>query len=327
MATQENHWKLGLFVVTGLALALVTVTFLGAWSLQNEVKSYVSFFDESVQGLEVGSPIKFRGVTIGKVDKIRVARDHRHVEVESELSVEQLDRLGLDISKEQRRFVGAPDRLEMSTELRLQLASAGLTGLKFLQLDFFDPKRYPPPSLPFKVPQNTIPTAPSMMKDLGDSLTLIANLLPEIVEQTASIMGEIEVMVRDVSERQLTEQISSVVLTLNEVLATTQSKLAGVDTGGISRDAKRSLRSIDAAALRLDQLLARIEQKGGLLSSVERATGAVGDTLREADGLGNQLINTLEAIESAARSLRMFTGALEQDPDMLLKGRRPQRKR
>ena len=70
MAAPQNHWKLGLFVVVGLALAVATVTLLGAFSTYREVGLYVSYFDESVQGLEVGSPIKFRGVTIGTVGRI-----------------------------------------------------------------------------------------------------------------------------------------------------------------------------------------------------------------------------------------------------------------
>ena len=87
MAAPTNHWKLGLFVVVGFVLALSTVAVLGARSLRKEVVQYVSYFDESVQGLEAGSPIKFRGVTIGTVGKIDVAPDHRHVEVTSELGV------------------------------------------------------------------------------------------------------------------------------------------------------------------------------------------------------------------------------------------------
>src|SRR4051812_46819040 len=97
MAAPTNHWKLGLFVVVGIVMSLTTVAVLGARSLRTEVGRYVSYFDESVQGLEVGSPIKFRGVTIGTVARIDVAPDHRHVEVMSDLGVAELSRLGLDI--------------------------------------------------------------------------------------------------------------------------------------------------------------------------------------------------------------------------------------
>ena len=68
-----NHWKLGLFVVLGFVLALCTVVFLGARSLHKDSVSYKTYFDESVQGLEIGSPIKFRGVTIGNVSAIDIA--------------------------------------------------------------------------------------------------------------------------------------------------------------------------------------------------------------------------------------------------------------
>lgn len=90
MAAPTNHWKLGLFVVVGFVLVLSTGAVLGARSLRKEVVRYVSYFDESVQGLETGSPIKFRGVTIGNVGWIDVAPDHRHVEVTSELGVAEL---------------------------------------------------------------------------------------------------------------------------------------------------------------------------------------------------------------------------------------------
>jgi phospholipid/cholesterol/gamma-HCH transport system substrate-binding protein len=99
MAASTNHWKLGLFVVVGFALTLCTIAVLGARSMRKEVVRYVSYFDESVQGLEVGSPIKFRGVTIGTVGKIEIAPDHRHVEVTNDLGVGELNRLGLDVAK------------------------------------------------------------------------------------------------------------------------------------------------------------------------------------------------------------------------------------
>src|SRR5689334_10123462 len=96
MSAPTNHWKLGLFVVVGFIIMLSTVAWLGARSLRKETSRYVSYFDESVQGLEIGSPIKFRGVTIGSVAKIAIAQDHRHVEVTSELGKDELRRLGLN---------------------------------------------------------------------------------------------------------------------------------------------------------------------------------------------------------------------------------------
>lgn len=143
MSTPINHWKLGLFVVVGFVLAACTVVFLGARSLKKQSVEYKTYFDESVQGLEVGSPIKFRGVIIGNVSAIDVAPDHRHVAVTSALTVQDLSDLGLS------KGAGKTTKIRIPIDLRVQLASQGITGVKFLQIDFFDVKDNPPPVLPF----------------------------------------------------------------------------------------------------------------------------------------------------------------------------------
>ncbi|MFA6034291.1 MAG: MlaD family protein [Myxococcota bacterium] len=295
MASPQNHWKLGLFVVAGLALTLAVVVVIGARSMHKDVGLYVSYFDESVQGLEVGSPIKFRGVTIGNVGKIQVAPDHRHVMVESELGVDELARLGLDVTELPIKK-GVPRKLEMTADLRMQLASSGLTGVKFLQLDFFDVKAFPAPELPFAVPKNCIPTAPSMMKSLEDSLTYMIKRLPEITDKTASILAEIDVIVHKVSEQKIPEKIAS------------------------------TLGGVDAAVGHMDVILDRIGREEGLLASIERVSVSIGDTLRDADGLGGQLLEAVASVQAAARSIRKFVDALEQDPDMLMKGRSKEKK-
>src|SRR5437870_930759 len=54
--TATNHWKLGLFVVAGILAAAGTVFWLAAHRFQRDALQAVSYFDESVQGLDVGSP-------------------------------------------------------------------------------------------------------------------------------------------------------------------------------------------------------------------------------------------------------------------------------
>ena len=175
MSTPTNHWKLGLFVVVGFVLAACTVVFLGARSLQKQSVEYKTYFDESVQGLEVGSPIKFRGVIIGNVSAIDVAPDHRHVAVTSALTVQDLSDLGLA-----KGGTGKKTKIRIPIELRVQLASQGITGVKFLQIDFFDIKDNPPPVLPFEVPDNYIPAAVSTMKNLEDAVVRAVNRIPEL---------------------------------------------------------------------------------------------------------------------------------------------------
>lgn len=133
MSTPSNHWELGLFVTLGVGLGLVTMGTLGARSLQHETVPYTFYFDESVQGLDKGSATKFRGVTVGTVAAIDVAPDRRRVEVTSDMDVAELRRLGL------AEVDGRRVRLSKPPDLRVQLASQGVTGLKYLLIDFYDP--------------------------------------------------------------------------------------------------------------------------------------------------------------------------------------------
>jgi len=296
MAAHTNHWKLGLFVLTGTILAFSTAAVLGVRSLRPNVGEYVSYLDESVQGLEVGSPIKFRGVTIGRVGKIDVAPDHRHVEVTSLLDKAALTRLGLDVA-EGPIVRGAVKKLEQAIDLRVQLAAAGLTGVKFLQLDFFTVADHPPPELPFSVPSNYIPATSSTMKDLEDSLVRAMDSLPEITAQVLKILGRIDSMISEVSDSKLTSQLPATLAGLRETIG------------------------------RVNKMLAGLDGDKGLLQSVQRASNAFGETARTADDLGIQVEDTLRSVQEAAKSIRRLASAIEQDPDMLVKGRAVEQKR
>src|SRR5688500_18915258 len=134
MSAPTNHWKLGLFVLVGALLAVVTVVYLGAQSLKKETVSYRSYFDEAVTGLELGSPVRYRGVTIGNVSNIDIAADRRHVEVTYDLGVSVLGRLGLAAGQGQQTTISVPP------DLRVQLGSQGITGVKYVLVDFFNVK-------------------------------------------------------------------------------------------------------------------------------------------------------------------------------------------
>ena len=103
----------------------------------------------------MGSPVKFRGVTIGNVQSITIAPDHLHVEVWMRLYKDELARMGF----------GPDDKRDPS--LRPQLAAAGITGVKFVQFDNFPPDRYPEPLLEFAPPSDYYsPAVQSTLKSL-----------------------------------------------------------------------------------------------------------------------------------------------------------------
>ena len=324
MAAPTNHWKLGLFVLLGAVMILSTAGLLAVRSMRKESGRYVSYFDESVQGLEVGSPIKFRGVTIGTVGKIDVAPDHRLVEVLSDLGKAELSRLGLDVAAGLVKR-GTPKKLEQAIDLRMQLASSGLTGVKFLQLDFFPVARHPLPVLPFEAPKNYIPATSSTLKDLEDSVVRTMNNLPKITDQVTQILGRIDKLVADLSDRKLGAEVIATLTSTRRLFKEARRKVAELEPAHLSAQVERTLGSFRDTATRVNGILARIDGDKGLLKSVLRASNAFGDTAHTADGLGTQLEDTLRAVEEAAKSIHKLAGAIEKEPDMLVKGREKQR--
>lgn len=312
MATGTNHYKLGLFVLLGLGLCLTFVLTLGAKNWNQESVRYVSYFDESVQGLEVGAPVKFRGVSVGRVAAIGIAPDQRHVQVTSELTVPDLERLNLG---------GSGESLSVHPDLRAQLAQAGITGVKFVLIDYFDPEAYPPPRLPFEAPPSTIPAAASTLKGLESSVMKTADRFPEIADQLHGLIARVDALLAGVERAQLPEQAGEALGQLNRTMRTMNGELEALRAGELSAALRKSLGAFDQTTARVDRLMDRLEQPDGMLAGAERSLALVGEVARGSASLGPELELTLREVRGAARSMRRFADALERDPDMLLKGR------
>ncbi len=78
---EANKLKLGLFIVISMTIILGSLIALGLIEEFKEKNEIFTIFDESVQGLEEGAPIKYKGVTIGKVSKISILKK-RYVRVD-----------------------------------------------------------------------------------------------------------------------------------------------------------------------------------------------------------------------------------------------------
>lgn len=311
MATGTNHYKLGLFVLFGMGLALAFVITLGARNWNEASVRYDSYFDESVQGLELGSPVKFRGVNVGRVAAIGIAPDQRHVRVTSELTVPDLQRYNLGGAGE--------SMLAVHPDLRAQLAQTGLTGVKFILIDYFD--EAPDPDLPFQVEGNVIPAVPSTLKGLESSMTKTADQVPEIAGELHETLTRVNALLDELTRASLPQRTAEVLAQASSAMKTFEHEAQALHAEQLSRSVRQSLTAFDSTTGRVDRVLDRLEREGGLLANAERTLGLVGEMARGSSSLGPELEGTLRDVRSAARSLRRFSDELERDPDMLLKGR------
>jgi phospholipid/cholesterol/gamma-HCH transport system substrate-binding protein len=314
MSTPTNHWKLGLFVVVGLLVGVMCVVYFGARSIPKETVTYTSYFDEAVTGLENGSPVKFRGVTIGNITRIEVAQDRRHVKVAYELTVSVLRQLGIAGTLTEKAH------LTVSPNLRAQLNTTGVTGVKYLQIDFFD-EASPIEPLPFKVTGNYIPTTPSSLKNIEGSVVRAADRLPELTEQLVMLIDRFNRVAGEVEQQQIPARVGAMIGHADRTLSTLDEKLQELDTKGISAEARNTLANLNGTAARANQLLDKVGGEQGLVTSAQRVTDSFGDAARNASGVGSEVERTLRDVSEAAASIKDLADAIERQPDMLLKGR------
>ena len=139
---EANKLKLGLFIVISMIIVIGSLVALGLIEEFKEKNEIFTIFDESVQGLEEGAPIKYKGVTIGRVSKISILKK-RYVRVDMETDPDSV--IGENVTnKKQNRSdqIRAFDELiqsEVKKGLRCSLEISSIaTGLKFIELTHID---------------------------------------------------------------------------------------------------------------------------------------------------------------------------------------------
>lgn len=158
MASARVNFSVGLFMTAGLALATVAIIWLGMSSFLRTGQLFVTYFNESVQGLGVDSPVKYRGVPVGRVKSIGIAPDYLLVEVLIQIDDEH--------AGDERRFDNAV----------AALANVGITGAMFVEIDKApgDPKELTP-TLSFTPGYPVIASRPSEIKKLFQEIQDIAS--------------------------------------------------------------------------------------------------------------------------------------------------------
>jgi ABC-type transporter Mla subunit MlaD len=209
MSRQTHYFRIGLFVIVAVGLAVAAVILLGSQELYKKSILLETYINESVQGLDIGSPVKLRGVKIGQVSQITFVdnvyqTDHRYVLVRAKLRFERSKSMTHEGLKEELAH-------EIKNGLRVRLASQGLTGTAFLEADYLPPERYPPLKIDWEPVYLYVPSAPSVITQLSDSLQKILDKLGQShVERMAISANELVTNLTVLITRDLTPIMTNV---------------------------------------------------------------------------------------------------------------------
>lgn len=281
MTSQAQKFKVGIFVVVSILLAVGFVTWLGASRFFEDSTTVVAYFSESVQGLESDSPVKFRGVPVGRVRAIRMAPDGRLIEVV----------LGLNRS------------FKVTQDLGIKMNLLGLTGLKYLEIDSFPQEpRKEPISLDFEPRYPVLATYPSDMKEFGSALDILFQ------------------KVKNVDAERIASQIITVTAKLDKVLSEAKVDKVSAETSEALREIREAARKVGEEVTRGQpgKHAARTMDKAGAFFDEASHTVRTADKmLQRTDNNFNRLSQKLD---QAADNVVDLTRMLKQKPLSIFTG-------
>jgi paraquat-inducible protein B len=336
MSRHASPALIGAFVVGAIGLVVAGILIIsGGRLLVTDKTSYVLYFRGSVKGLNIGSPVSFRGVNIGTVTDIQLVVGEEEADIQIPVIIE------IDNTKFISSQTGQPkmddddsikDLVKAGMRAQLQLQSL-LTGQLFIQIDFY-------PNTPARMANRgkyrshyqEIPTIPTPIEKIGKLLETIP--LDELVDTMIATVNGIEKLVNSAdlqhSIRSLHEALDSfrslasnldrqvepfaddVKLTLGDtrsVLQNVDGVLEDVDV--VLEDAHRALQNVGVA---LEGVSGTLEQANVTLQSA--------DELLSDEQILTALDNALEEIQSAAHAIRILAETINNQPESLLRGRR-----
>ena len=295
MEEKVNFSLVGAFVlVFGTALIGFTLWLSSGKSYRTSYDTYQTYMQDSVAGLNLNAPVRYRGVEVGRVRKIALAPGN----------VEQVQ-LTLAIER------GTPVKTDTVAVLQMQ----GLTGLAFVELSGGgrnSPALQKQPDADYPV----IKAGPSLMTRLDSAVTSLLTNLNKTSENINALL--------DADNRRAIKKTLADIESLSSTLAA-RSKL--IDSGLV--DAAHTMKNTARLTDELAQLAPRMQHSAKAFDHMAEQLSQAGTNANSTlDNTRKFTSETLPEIQQLVTQLRDLTGSLQrvsnqldQDPSVLLYGK------
>jgi len=352
MSKKASPTMVGAFVVGATFLLIGALVLFSSGRLLEKRPKFVCFFSGSVKGLNVGSPVNYRGVRVGSVIDITVNLDAKDLEsyvpVFFELDPDRFSILNLPETENTSVNIGR--LIDKGLKVQLDLQSM-VTGQLMLNMDIMPEEPVNLRGIDMGVPE--IPTVPTQLQQLSKKLQSLRldemfQRLSSAIEGIEKIINAPEIMdsIRGIKETLVgvDRLVDNVNRRMGTVLSSTERAMN--NAGAMFSEATTLVRSVDAqvepigedvdkaakSLIRiLDNLDAHVET---ITQTIQQVAGRAQGTLDQAtstlasveETAGDERINyeltrAMEELSRAVRALRVLAESLEQRPDALIRGK------
>lgn len=312
-----------------LALLAALIIFVGARNLFSKEETFLLYFDETVNGLAVGAPVKFKGVPIGRVSDLRIRYNQpawsTAIPVFVEIDTRRLSKeLGVDVDLGDEEILAAEIRDGLRGKL---VVTSYISGQLYIELDYFNTPA--PKDFPYQqtIEYKEIPTEPSVLAQVGSSASdIVARLtaidMKSINDETLRLLRNTNETLEALDLPKLNREVVGVTERINRTLDET-------DIPALVEEATKALASVRSLAKHVEDQVdpamagytATVERLNGTLATIDSAAQHLDTALQPRSDFYYELSQTLREVRSAARELSELADYLERNPNALISGR------
>lgn len=315
MKNTPNPLAVGMFVLGAALVSTIVVLLYGASKFFTENEMFVSYFSESVNGLTVGAPIKYRGVQIGKVERIGITApidEHKEGYVAVVCSID-IGTVSRRIGQNVKTYTSVMES-QIKDGLRAKLNYQSIvTGMLYIELDYFAPKNAPITLVNGDYPYLEVPS-------VATGFTEMAKSVGDIVDKISKV------------------DFGKIATHADELLVTANTKLSDIDTKALSDSAAKLLADADALAgdphlkesvANLNALLLQSQTELAKISSSTRRTMENADSLMQNvnallapdSPVSFELTALMRSLNESLSSLSSLLDSIERNPNSIFTGR------
>ena len=302
MAGKTSKFMVGLFVSLGVVLTVVAIIWVGATKYFEKGNLYVTYFDESVQGLQLDSTVKYRGVDVGRVEKIGVAPDNNLIAV---------------VMKINQR-----DDLPRTTVAQLKVA--GITGMVFVELDRSTPEdREQSPKIGFPAEYPVIPSKHSeIAKIMSGVNTAVGNLnqidTRGISDQLKSTAAQIEIFFKGKDMEVILANVKALTASLKDASARLDKTMATGKLDDILLQTQNAVQDTRGLVKNTQNLMILLQDEIRAMNFKE--------VMGKTQAIASEVKATTENLRQTSQTLESFANRINERPPDLLFGKPPKKR-
>jgi paraquat-inducible protein B len=309
MQAKNYYLSIGIFVIGALAIIVAGIVALGGGGVMTEKHKYVMFFERSIQGLQVGAPVKIKGAKVGEVTDINIEIDGETLEFLNVVYAE-LDPGEISWIRQKRRNPIFDRLVAKGMRAQLQVQSM-LTGMLFVQIDFHEdaPLKY------YKLDPDTeeIPVIPTEMDLLLDALSDID--FDKLAANIERILHNIENFTGNPELHALPGNANATVLSIK--------KLADNVDGQLVKEMTNAVKQLNLLLSELGKDVPGLTDSAQeILTRLEKSMGNISHILSDDSPMLQEITGAVQELNRTLSAVRSLANTIDQQPESLLKGKK-----